>query len=274
MQFNLPTLNILEAYSRWSSARIDRKICTDGAYWLFILGVNNSGTTILANILEKHPEIRTLPAEGQWLTTAFPRPDLVGVERLWSRRMDIFRWSEGYDPVPALQAKKDWAGLYSKNKGILLEKSPPNTVRSLWLQKNFAPSRFLSIIRSPYAVCEGIRRRTNYTIREAAQHWIVANTCLLGDLRHIKKNLLVKYEDLVDEPHHTLMEIESFLGLKKSFDIAACGGVAAHSFEGNTVGLRNLNDESFNRLSRDEIQEINTLCGDMMQRFGYPLKEK
>ena len=249
-------------------------MCADGAYWLFILGVNNSGTTILSRILETHPEIRTLPAEGQQLTNAFPRPDLLGVERLWSSRMDIFRWDEDHDPRPALQAKKDWGNLYSKKTGIRLEESPPNTVRSLWLQKNFPPSRFLSIIRSPYAVCEGIRRRKNYTIHQAAQHWATANTCLLGDLRYIKDSLLIKYEDLVDDPKQCLTRIEGFLGLKAPFDFGVCGNVNAHSLEGNTVGLRNLNDESLNQLSQADIKEINTLCGDLMRQLGYSLRDE
>lgn len=263
-----------EEYSRWASARFDRKMCTDDTYWLFILGVNNSGTTILANILETRPDIRTLPAEGQQLTTAFPKPDLLEVGRLWSSRMDIFRWSEDHAPQPALQAKKDWAKLYSKNMGILLEKSPPNTVRSLWLQKNFSPSRFLSIIRSPYAVCEGIRRRKNYTIYQAAKHWATANACLLTDLPHIKNSLLIKYEDLVDDSEKILTEIENFLSLNTPFNFDICRNVNAHSFEGTTVGLRNLNNESLNQLSPEDVQVINVICGDVMHQLGYPLINK
>lgn len=259
-------------YARWASARLDRKMCLDGAYWLFILGVNNSGTTILAKILETHPEVRALPAEGQHLTTAFPRPDLLGVGRLWSSRMDIFRWSEDHDPTPALRAKKDWMRLYSKEKGILLEKSPPNTVRSLWLQRNFTPSRFLSIIRSPYAVCEGIRRRKEYTLRQAAAHWNTANKCLLGDLQQIEKKLLVKYEKVIEDTQETLANIERFLELEQPFDLDDSMSLNAHSIEGTTTGLRNLNEESISRLSQADIQEINTICGDLMGQLGYPLR--
>jgi len=198
----------------------------------------------------------------------------VGVGRLWSSRMDLFRWTEEHDPRFALLAKKDWAGLFSEGTGILLEKSPPNTVRSLWLQKNFRPSRFLSIIRNPYAVCEGIRRRKSYTIHQAAQHWLTSNKCLLGDLQHIKDSLLIKYEELVEDPHKCLATIEDFLVLKTSFDLKACKSVTAHSIEGDTVGLKNFNDESFGRLSKADIQAINTLCGDLMCQLGYSLKEK
>lgn len=260
-----------EEYSRWASARLDRKMCTDDAYWLFILGVNNSGTTILANILGTHPDIRTLPAEGQQLTTAFPRPDLLGVGRLWSSRMDIFRWSEDHDPRPALRAKKDWAGLYSKHMGMLLEKSPPNTVRSLWLQRNFTPSRFIAITRSPYAVCEGIRRRKKYSIQQAALHWNVANNCLIVDLKKIENHLLIKYEDFVADPKKILANIEVFLELKSPFEVYEAMNVRAHSIEGTTHGLQNLNDASIENLSLVDIQEINNTCGELMQQLGYSL---
>ena len=189
--------------------------------------------------------------------------------------MDVFRWDEDHDPRPAVQAKNDWRKLYSGNKGILLEKSPPNTVRSLWLQKNFRPSRFLSIIRNPYAVCEGItRRKKNYSMAQAARHWLVANECMLADLRHIRVNLLIKYEDLVENPEGWLTRMEDFLGLRTPFDRNAAGSVAAHSIEGSTMGLRNLNDESVSRLSPGDIEEINGYCGDLMRRLGYDVHEK
>jgi hypothetical protein len=269
---DIPILSSIgRRYSDWSSARLDRRLLHGDAFWLFILGVNNSGTTILTNILETHPQIRTLPAEGQHLTAAFPRPNLLGVGRLWSSRMDIFRWREDFDPRPALQAKKDWARLYPKRKGILLEKSPPNTVRSLWLQRNFEPSRFLSIIRSPYAVCEGIRRRKEYTIDQAALHWKTANQCLLDDLASIEHQLLIKYEDLADDPQRSFEEIQAFLGLDTPFELDELMRVQAHSYQGTTAGLQNLNAHSLQNLSRDDIDQINRICGDLMHKLGYAL---
>ncbi len=259
-------------YTRWASARLDRKMCRDGAYWLFILGLNNSGTTVLSKTLETHPEIRALPAEGHALTSAFPRPDLLGVGRLWSSRMDIFRWDVAHDPAPALQAKKDWTALYSKKKGIMLEKSPPNTVRSLWLQKNFFPSRFLSIIRNPYAVCEGITRRKKYTIRQSALHWNAANKCLLEDFRQLENHFLIKYEDMVGDSKKVFVDIQNFLQLKTPFNLNDVNNVSAHSFEGVTIGLKNLNEESIGRLSNFDIHDINEICGDLMRTLGYPLR--
>ena len=185
--------------------------------------------------------------------------------------MDVFRWTENHSSRPALWAKKDWIKQYSGVNGLLLEKSPPNTVRSLWLQKNFTPSRFLAIIRNPYAVCEGISRRTNCTIYQAAQHWVTSNTCMLEDLKHIRNSLLLKYEDLVDDPKSTLTKIEAFLGLEKAISVEECDHVQAHSANGMTDGLKNLNGESLNRLTQIEITAINSLCGDLMRLLGYSL---
>ena len=267
---------VRRAYARWASARIDRKLCNrERTFWLFIMGVNNSGTTILSKILESSPEIRKLPGEGQFLTDALPVPHQFGAGRLWSSRMDVFRWDEAHDPLPALQAKRDWAGLFTPGTGILLEKSPPNTLRSLWLQQNFRPSRFLAIIRSPYAVCEGITRRMrDYTTEQAAQHWLAANRCMLGDLRGIEQSKVITYEELTDDPIPCLSGVKDFLELKGPFDSSELGSVEAHSVDGNTVGLQNLNEKSFERLSSEDVATINRVCGELMGTLGYPLREK
>ena len=39
--------------------------------WLFLVGCYNSGTTLLRDILNEHPEIKGLPLEGVRLTGAF-----------------------------------------------------------------------------------------------------------------------------------------------------------------------------------------------------------
>src|SRR5258708_7301311 len=139
--------------ARWT----DQRLQLGQYHWLFILGLNNSGTTLVHDLLKNHPAMRWLPNEGQYLTSGLPLPRSYDVPRNFSRRMDVFHWTEANEPGPALRVKYDWAPLYQPRPGILLEKSPPNILRSRWLQQNFQPSRFLGIIRHPYAVCEGIR---------------------------------------------------------------------------------------------------------------------
>ncbi len=257
------------AYFAWASARLDRRLGVDSDFWLFVLGVNNSGSTILARVLASHPDIRSLPAEGQLLTEAFPRPDRLGVVRNWTACMDRFRWTEADDPYPALRAKKDWVRHYPRPPGILLEKSPPNTIRSRWLQQNFRPARFIAIVRNPYAVCEGMRRREGYDIEQCAWHWVRANTCLLEDLSRLEACMLLRYEDFTTNPARDLERVRAFLGLGEPFDAARYARVSAHGDGGEITEIQNLDAGSVARLSVDDLATINAIAGDLMARLGY-----
>jgi hypothetical protein len=50
-----------------------------------------------------------------------------------------------------------------------------------------------------------------------------------------------------------------------------CGicGVAAHSVEGTTAGIRNMNECGVARLSVEDIGIINRVAGGLMERLGY-----
>jgi Sulfotransferase family len=237
--------------------------------WLFILGVNNSGTTLLARILETHPQIKALPHEGQFLTNALPHPEKENVVRLWTKKLKTFRWLDDDDPLPALKAKADWRLHYPSGPGYLLEKSPPNTIRSRWLQKNFVPSKFIAITRHPYAVCEGIQRRMGCSIEEAATHWKIATDYLMQDIPYLKQSFQFRYEDFVERPAHVAMQIQEFLGLEMPFDLSQFDIIASHSIEGQTVGLKNLNEKSYQKLSEADRAIINNICGEFMARCQY-----
>ena len=72
-------------------ARLER----DNLSWLFVLGINNSGTTLLDTLLGEHEQISQLPEEGQRLSRALSRPNPMKVRRLWTERLDAFRMVPG-----------------------------------------------------------------------------------------------------------------------------------------------------------------------------------
>jgi hypothetical protein len=268
LRWHFSNQNYLE---KWTSQRLQ----LDNHPWLFILGLNNSGTTLLVDLLKTHPSVRWLPNEGQYLTGALPLPRTYGVARNFSRRPDIFHWTEETDPTPALRIKYDWAMHYQNRPGILLEKSPPNILRSRWLQQNFQPSRFVTIIRHPYAVCEGIRRREHHTIEEAALHWVRANELMLEDVLHLQNCLCVSYEDFCLHPEIYLERLESFLGL----DVPFCRSVLTtprhiHNIDSTPQPIRNLNERSLQQLSATDLAVIDRIAGPLMERLGYkPLRK-
>jgi Sulfotransferase family len=246
----------------------------DNHYWLFILGLNNSGTTLLLDLLKNHSAMRWLPNEGQYLTGALPVPRAYGVPRKFSRRLDIFHWTEEADPTPALRIKYDWALHYQRRPGILLEKSPPNTLRSRWLQHHFRPSRFLAIIRHPYAVCEGIRRREGHSMEEAALHWVRSNECLLDDMKHLEHCLCFGYEEMCLHPEDHLRKLECFLGLDSPISRSVLTTPRRiHNIDSTPQLIRNLNERSLQQLSASDLATIDRIAGPLMERLGHkPLR--
>ncbi len=241
-----------------------------GIFWLFVLGLNNSGTTLLVDLLRSHPTVRCLPNEGQYLTKALPLPREFGVPRRFSERLDVFHWTEANDPAPALRIQYDWGAHYRQCNGILVEKSPPNALRSRWLQHNFRPARFLAITRHPYAVCEGIRRREGYAIEDAARHWQVANECMLDDLTHLDNCLAVSYEDVCARPTEFLSRLQTFLGLQIPFDASLLAVPRQiHNIDHTTEPIRNFNARSIENLSSNDMAAIDRIAGPLMERLGY-----
>jgi len=250
---------------------IDRRLQLDQSSWLFVVGVTNSGTTVLTRLLEQHPQISGLPKEGQFLSHALPRPDDAGDGRLWALNPQRYRWAEADDPGPAMRCMFDWSWHYTNAPAVLVEKSPPNLLRMRWLQANFAPARFIVISRNPYAACEGIcRRRPDCTIEQAAEQWRCAHEFMFEDLPHLQRVTRITYEQLCDEPMQTLRELETFLELGQPFEPSVIESTFTfRPSEYRNTKLTNYNMRSIERLTEDEIATITNVAGQMMDKLGY-----
>jgi len=262
---------------RWNTAprdrieaEVQRKLKLRDHFWLFCVGVNNSGTTLIHELLRNHPEVRALPREGHRCTEALPDPTEHNVGRVWAQVLDEFRMDETSNPDPALRAKYDWLFYAGSRPGMLLEKSPPNSVRTRWLQANFKPSRFLCLFRDGYAVSEGIRRRAGVNIREAAHHWATVNRVLLDDMEHLETTLTLKYEDLCDDVEASLEKLDAFLELNLGIDRSiVTNPMRARNLDDIKQPLQNFNHKSWDKLSSEDRAIINEEAGDVIDRLGY-----
>lgn len=252
--------------ARWTDRRLD----IGPWYWLFLLGCNNSGTTLLVETLQSHPVIRQLPKEGQRLTQAIPNSAPLGIGRVFTQRLDLFRQTEADEGSCLPRLRYDWAYYSDPAPGIRLEKSPPNTLRSRWIQRYFTPARFLVLVRNPYAVCEGIARRRGHSIEEAALHWRTVHEVLQQDMPHLEQCLTVRYEDFCERPLQILEAVQRFLGLEEPFDASvATRQFKAHNMNGMPHQLENFNARSIERLSNADRSVITRVIGDRMVRWGY-----
>lgn len=243
------------------------------AKWVFVVGCYNSGTTLLAQLLGLHPRIAPLPNEGQYLTDELVKDFRVGIPRMWCQREDLFRWTEDRDGPDPKRIKREWAIRLPTDPEIVLEKTPANIARMRWLQAHFAPAYFIAITRNGYAVAEGIRRKADppglpegWPIGMCARQWRRCCEVMEEDAPHLEHFHHVRYEALASEPAATLAGICDFLGLRAELDLPDGSAWKIHERE---EPIRNMNGESFSRLSPSDIEAIDKEAGPMLARYGY-----
>ena len=156
---------------------------------------------------------------------------------------------------------------------VLLEKSPPNTAKTRWLQAHFENAYFIGMVRNGYAVAEGITRKADprhvrggWPIEMSAYQWKRSNEILQRDAKHLQRFMWVKYEELVVDTEETLKRITDFIGLPGFAKFAANRAWSIHE---RNEKLRDMNSESLDRLSRIQLDRINQVAGDMIESFGY-----
>jgi len=243
--------------------------------WLFLVGCYNSGTTLLAEMLARHPDISGLPTEGHFISDQFIKDYEIGLPRMWAGREELFRLTEldqGPDPI---RVKKEWGMRLDLSRPVLLEKSPPNTVRTRWLNHHFSPAYFVAIVRNGYAVAEGISRkgdpkhlREGWPVEQSALQWRRSIEVLEEDSAYLENLLWIKYEDLVSSPVVVLQRITEFVGLSKFDNFNFQSEFSIH--ERNET-IKNMNAESIGRLSPEQIQRINIIAAETLRRFEYQL---
>lgn len=246
--------------------------------WIFIIGCYNSGTTILASILNRHPSIEGLRTEGAFLTDSLPYPEQFGWPRMWGQCLE--KVSIPADPSEEWRAKrikKHWSLWFSNKKPNLVEKTVSNATRMPFLQEYFQPAYFIYIVRNGYAVSAGIKQKSNlkrwkncnyehYPIELCAEQWLRTDEIVQNDRKCIKNFLQISYEDLTENFSDTMKGITNFLGINE-FPKEFLG--EEWVVHGEKSVIRNMNNRSFKNLSEDDRIKIKQVCGKTLNKYGY-----
>lgn len=237
--------------------------------WVFVVGCSNSGTTLLHTIIAAHPAVASLPREGQFCTDLLAHTRDLGIDRLWATDAR-FRLTEADRRPDARVLQRHWGVLLNDaRRPVFVEKSPPNTVRTRWLQAHFPRAHFVGVVRDGYAVAEGIARKAGHSLDVAARQWAAANAIMLEDWPFLQHKILVRYEDLTADPAAATRQVFEFLGLEAGvldLDALLRGRFRVHH---RAEPIRNLNSESWAALSAADIGAIERAAGEMLQRLGY-----
>lgn len=243
--------------------------------WVFLVGCYNSGTTLLRKVLDNHPVVSALPAEGQYLTDQFPSDHEIGLSRMWVLREDLYRLNENDTGPDADRIQREWGMRLDKTKPIFLDQTPANSARVRWLEKCFKDAYFIGIVRNGYAVAEGITRKAKpihlqngWSIEQAAYQWSRSNELLIEDSKNLKHFMLCKYEDLVGDTEKEVARILSFLEISNRGNIELNKSWSVHERDQQ---IKNMNNESIKRLTKNQIGTINKVSEKMLQELGYEI---
>jgi hypothetical protein len=254
--------------------------------YLFIICMNNSGSTLLERVMSECRNAVGFPApagpdqqvNGQGFVPKYmPLPGKMRPKcrRIWSEQAATLQNESCYN---WRQIKRCWNEHWSRNPKfqtahprVFLEKSPPNIFRAAMLQKHFQNSFFILMQRNPYAVAEGIRRRANLTIERCIQHWIRCARQQMQNERELRRVIKLSYEDLSEQPDLCRSKVIDFIPELGDLDIRR--DVAVHSLDGHIrQPIVNYNEKQIALLSKVDLAEINRHLDEapeVMTHFGY-----
>ncbi len=206
-------------------------VAITGERLVFVGGLHRSGTTPLTRALAAHPEISGLTNtgvpedEGQHLQDVYPRLRSLGGMGRFARhpRAHLTENSDLVSPENASRLLAALTPYWDLDRRLLLEKSPANLVMGRFLQALFPGSALVVVVRNPVVsalalekwnpllVARNGRRRT--TLVGRVENWVRAHAILRGDLAHLRRVRVLRYEDLVDRPDVELGAISRLLRL-------------------------------------------------------------
>jgi Sulfotransferase family len=233
----------------------------------FLVGCPGSGTTVLDTILAAHPDVRAVEeARAPW--RSLPR--------------------ETQATGQTTESLRTWASEHQNGAALLLDGDPSNTLRVPFLRAVFPEARFVHLVRDGRDVAQALHAANPQELlppdstrwRESldgvsgylrgALLWREMVETALSDLEGVRQ-LLVRYEDLLERPEETGEQVLSHLGLAQGAPqreaFAGAAEVARRLPGGEEYAQRRWRAALTNRPL--EVRAANVLVADLLERLGY-----
>jgi hypothetical protein len=169
----------------------------------------------------QHPEIGGIANsgvpedEGQHLQSVYPPARYHGGPGRFGFD-DGARLTESSPLVTAANREQllaEWGRYWSRDRAVLAEKSPPNIIRTRFLQALFPEAAFVMMIRHPIAVAGATRKWARTSVESLIRHWLRCHDILAEDATRIERLHVVHYEHFVQDPAAEMGRILSSLEL-------------------------------------------------------------
>eukprot|EP00056_Hartaetosiga_gracilis_P010669 m.159091 g.159091 ORF g.159091 m.159091 type:complete len:439 (-) comp13363_c3_seq4:3372-4688(-) len=206
-----------------------------GKLFFFVMGAHHSGTTLLDLVFCTHHQVSCLVThkfedEGQHVQSVYlAASKLGGMEGYaYNPKSHLTEESNLLTDENRDKLFHEWLHYWKhKDRPVYLEKSPPNLIKSRFLQAMFTPqaSKFLMVMRHPFGTfrfkLDHHKRKQNKCCqvycRDYIQHWIFAHELASEDVQFLKHIQFIKYEKFVqgtvEEAKSYIHHIEQFLDL-------------------------------------------------------------
>jgi hypothetical protein len=242
--------------------------------FVFLCGLHRSGTSPLFRILREHPEIsgfRDTGApedEGQHLQTVFSPAKFHGGPGSFGfdKQAHLTEESELVTSENRVKLFQEWSRYWDLSKPCLIEKSPPNLIRTRFLQAMFPESSFIVILRHPVAASLATTKWTSSSLESLIGHWLHCHRLFESDRQHLHTVHVLKYEDLIDSTGRQLKAIFEFLDLSPQATPALNSAGNHHYFQ----SWRQLEKDPG---SRDSACKIRSKYERALRAFGYSFSE-
>jgi len=210
-----------QAIASWSNERLESHHCAGVAH---LLGFPRSGTTLLEQVLDCHPQLRSASERAVFTKAIFPQMCQLGDQQELTFAAINSCSTERINRLRRryLQAHEAIAGA-SLNGLVHLDKNPNHTSLLVGLYRLFPESRFVFALRDPRDVIVSTYMRYFSLSEFSASYLTWGSTCALYAhemnvwmrMRSLlpKNWIEIKYEDTVADLEQTARDVISFLGL-------------------------------------------------------------
>lgn len=191
--------------------------------FIFLGGHHRSGTSLLHAIIRKHPLVSGFSKtgvpgnEGQHLQSVYKAAKAFGGPGKYIFDKNSYM-DEHHDLAKEQSAKtimEQWGKHYDPKCTHFIEKSPPNIIRTRFLQKLFPNSKFIIILRHPIAVAYATQKWSKTSIKSLVDHSLRGYEIFLEDMPHLRHVYVIRYEDFVCNPQEEINKIYKFLCLEE-----------------------------------------------------------
>ena len=189
--------------------------------YVFVAGLHRTGTSLLARLLETHPQIAAITdapvpeKEGCFLQGAIAHTAQSGIPGRYATdpAQHLIENCRFDTQATRERLEADWQPWFTPGGQWRLEKSPVNLTRMRLYQQLFPLSQFIVILRHPEAMAAALAKWTDAPASELIDYALDAYDIALADMKYLHSSYLLRYEDLVQAPEPYLESLFAWLSL-------------------------------------------------------------